>query len=256
MTHFAKCVAFTLAETLVVMGIIGVVAALTIPKLNQATGDREKVAKVKKVYSNLEDAFGRATAVYGPIDEWFVNADDEHECLFNRITEFMKLSKNCDSENGGCFSADEVKNLDGGNDASSILLTQLPYAFLTADGTAIGFLIFDGLCNSDVTADSDEANNPLENTCAAAYVDIDGAKGTNTMGKDIFGFIITKDGLYPAGSRFQYNSDDNDIPLICFEEGNCTAWIIETGNMDYLKADRKGKCPNGTQLSWENTTCK
>ena len=61
--------AFTLAETLVVMGIIGVVAPLTIPNLNQSTGDTEKVAKVKKVYANLTDAFGRATAVYGPIDE-------------------------------------------------------------------------------------------------------------------------------------------------------------------------------------------
>ena len=44
-----KAIAFTLVETLVVMGIIGVVAALTIPNLNQSTGDREKVAKLKKV---------------------------------------------------------------------------------------------------------------------------------------------------------------------------------------------------------------
>ena len=46
-THnsLVKAIAFTLAETLVVMGIIGVVAALTIPNLNQYTGAREKVAK-------------------------------------------------------------------------------------------------------------------------------------------------------------------------------------------------------------------
>ena len=55
------------------MGIIGVVAALTLPNLNSSTGDKEKVAKVKKIYSNLEDAYGRATAVYGPFDEWFKN---------------------------------------------------------------------------------------------------------------------------------------------------------------------------------------
>ena len=45
------------------MGIIGVVAALTLPNLNSSTGDKEKVAKVKKIYSNLNDAFGRAEAV-------------------------------------------------------------------------------------------------------------------------------------------------------------------------------------------------
>ena len=65
-----KAFAFTLAETLIVMGIIGVVAALTIPNLNSSTGDREKVAKVKKIYSNLNDAIGRAQAVYGPVEEW------------------------------------------------------------------------------------------------------------------------------------------------------------------------------------------
>ena len=43
----------------------------------------------------------------------------------------------------------------------------------------------------------------------------------------------------------------------CFKKGRaCAGWIIETGNMDYLKADRDGECPNGTQLSWDNTSCK
>ncbi len=67
---FRKALAFTLAETLIVMGIIGVVAALTIPNLNSSTADKEKVAKVKKIYSNLNDAIGRAQAVYGPVEEW------------------------------------------------------------------------------------------------------------------------------------------------------------------------------------------
>ncbi len=63
-----KAFAFTLAETLIVMGIIGVVAALTIPNLNSSTANKEKVAKVKKVYQNLTDAYGRMNAVYGRID--------------------------------------------------------------------------------------------------------------------------------------------------------------------------------------------
>ena len=40
--------AFTLAETLIVMGIIGIVSALTLPNLNSSTGDKENVARVKK----------------------------------------------------------------------------------------------------------------------------------------------------------------------------------------------------------------
>ena len=77
-----KVLAFTLAETLIVMGIIGVVAALTIPNLNSSTGDKEKVVKVKKIYSNLNDAIGRAQAVYGPVEEW-VNGKTAEQKKFN-----------------------------------------------------------------------------------------------------------------------------------------------------------------------------
>ena len=40
--------AFTLAETLIVIGVIGIVSALTLPNLNSSTGDKEKVDKVQK----------------------------------------------------------------------------------------------------------------------------------------------------------------------------------------------------------------
>ena len=83
-----KFLAFTLAETLVVMEIIGVVAALTIPNLNQSTGDREKVAKVKKIYANLNDAFGRATAVYGPVYEW-IQSEDAQEMSIKYAERFI-----------------------------------------------------------------------------------------------------------------------------------------------------------------------
>ncbi|MBR1942811.1 hypothetical protein IJ843_03645 [bacterium] len=38
---------------LIVIDIIGVVAALTLPNLNSSAGDKEKVVKVKKIYQNF-----------------------------------------------------------------------------------------------------------------------------------------------------------------------------------------------------------
>ena len=231
-----KKFAFTLAETLVVMGIIGVVAALTIPNLNQSTGDREKVAKVKKIYSNLEDAFGRATAVYGPFDEWFINDVGENGSpdnkaistrIANRITEFMKVSKDCGYEGTGCFS-DSYKRLDDDKMPSPIE-NKSSYMVLLADGTALNF-------------DS-----------SSVFVDIDGIKGANTLGKDLFSFVLNKDGIVPPVTI----KDGNEaLKLHCFNLGVCSGWVVMIGNMDYLKINNKGICPNGTELTWENTSCK
>ena len=63
--------AFTLAETLIVMGIIGVVAALTIPNVNKNTNHARQVTKFKKTYAEINEALDRATAVYGPLKTWY-----------------------------------------------------------------------------------------------------------------------------------------------------------------------------------------
>ncbi len=245
-THnsLVKAIAFTLAETLVVMGIIGVVAALTIPNLNQSTGDREKVAKLKKVYSNLEDAFGRATAVYGPIDEWFTGFSDDDDLATNkrvmeRLTEFMKISKNCGTDGEGCFSTESYKTLDN-TTMTTPADWEDEYMVLLADGTALDFY--------KPGTDCDDSSDGY---CGHIYVDIDGPKGANTLGKDYFWFLITKNGIVPEGDI----SDALGLSQ-CFNSGqSCAGWVIRNGNMDYLKAT-KGKCPNGTTLSWENTSCK
>ena len=214
-----KAIAFTLAETLVVMGIIGVVAALTIPNLNQSTGDREKVAKLKKVYSNLEDAFGRATAVYGPVGVWFSGLDcvynDSETCIDRageRLTEFMKVSKKIDGE------------------------------YVLADGAAVYVY----------TAVSEQWCRCYPNAKCyfGIYVDIDGFnKGKNLDGYDRFYFSATDQGVLPDGTEHRIRLDDPDLDTPCYGQEYCTAWVIINGNMDYLK------CYD--ELSWSGkTSCK
>ena len=105
-----KLLAFTLAETLIVMGIIGIVSALTLPNLNSSTGEKEKVAKVKKLYQNLNDAVGRAAVVYGPLGGWDLDSgNDVFERVGARITEFMKVSKACGSSSS-CAKLSNLSN--------------------------------------------------------------------------------------------------------------------------------------------------
>jgi len=234
--------AFTLAETLVVMGIIGVVAALTIPNLSASTGNKENVARVQKAYSTINEAFERTQAEYGNIRRWPLrdfnwNGDNDTDFLANRMAEYLKVSKNCGrNANQGCMST-SVKYLNGTATTAGSYWGILDsdtnaYKMLLADGTGLAIRVASGSIYLNV--------------------DIDGPKkGSGTLGKDLFGFYYGSDSdrqLVPAKRQ-------NDLSY-SFKSGvNITAWVIETGNMDYLKAT-DGTCKkNNKKLDWNNTTC-
>jgi len=209
------------------MGIIGVVAALTLPNLNSSTGDREKVAKLQKIYSDLNDAYGRAVAVYGPIEEWVQNDstyDAKTKRIFERITEFMKYSKTCTVSN--CMVFDTGGTSAGDNNG-------VKYGVILADGAAMGFEF-----------------TPYFNNFCIVRIDLDGFnKGANTQCKDYFRLYINeKKGVYFTVENTPHSA-------------GCTGWVLINKNMDYLKTDTQkvgGKCPDGkTVLNWTtNTTCK
>ena len=218
--------AFTLAETLIVIGILGVVAALTLPNLNHATGDKERITKVNKAYSSLTDAFDRAQAVYGPFDEWFKNDTTEREFtdrMGNRLAEFMKISKICKDDNDkSCFTIKWVVN-------------PITYRFHLADGTGVRIN-----CR----------NNSSEITCGIV-IGIDGNKGKGWYGYDMFSFGTKKTSIEPTEIPWGGSGLFNDTHI------GASRWIIDYGNMDYLKADLDGVCPDGKTVldGTTNTSC-
>ncbi len=236
-----KQLAFTLAETLIVMGIIGVVAALTLPNLNSSTSEKEKVAIYIKTYSELNDAMSRAVAVYGPPTEWIKSSDNtdalKSKRIADRITEFMKITKSCETGTG-CFTSGSAKRLDGSYH-SNIDSNTTMYKYILASGVSLR------------VRGSDED--------IGIAIDVDGKnKGSFTVGDDLFGFSVnmTTFDIYPyAGEKIIKNIAQ--LKTYCFKNGSCGMWILKNGNMDYLKADRNGLCPDGkTQLSWETISCK
>ena len=62
--------AFTLAEVLITLAIIGIVAALTIPSLITKYKKTVTVNKLKKFYSVMSNATNLAIAEYGPMENW------------------------------------------------------------------------------------------------------------------------------------------------------------------------------------------
>ena len=246
MKNIRKIVAFTLAETLIVMGIIGVVAALTIPNLNSSTADKEKVAKVKKVYSNLSDAMGRAEAVYGPVDEWIkddANATAQATRIGERLTEFMKTTKNCGVSTSGatnsCWSNGYSYSLNGRKTSTWVDSNANYYKVTLADGTGLTIT---------------PAINNTTGRVFWAYINIDGVNKRATLGKSVFRFGgFAQNGVQP-------DSTDSSTINACFGGGGepCSGWVVQFDNMDYLKVGTDKKCPNGKTIldGTTNTTCK
>ena len=247
------------------MGVIGIVAALTIPNLNSSTSNAEKVAKFKKIYAELNEVHNRAQAVYGPYDEWFnddacsgtSDCSDARIRYFNRITEFMKLQKNCGTTGTGCMPKTPDINARWGsmNWTISFDSTSYPRAIL-AGGSSFCVWRMYKKCLEMPIYDGYKVNT----SCGTIIVDIDGPnKGESTFGKDIFNFVVTMDGVFPFGGGTLWT--DDGIKAICFQNSDCGAWILNNGNMDYIDASHEsstaGKCNNSDKtLSITVTSCK
>lgn len=72
---------FTLAEVLITLGIIGVVAAMTLPALIQKNHTNVTEARLKKFYSSINQAISLAEVDYGDKKYW--SAIDTDDFLIN-----------------------------------------------------------------------------------------------------------------------------------------------------------------------------
>src|SRR5574344_2464157 len=81
-----RSLAFTLAEVLIVLGIIGIVAALTIPTLMMNAQKHEYVTGLKKFYSTWNNGFAQMLA-----DEGVQELED--------TSVFQNMTDECDNNN-------------------------------------------------------------------------------------------------------------------------------------------------------------
>lgn len=66
---------FTLAEVLITLGIIGVVAAMTMPALIQKNNNRVVETRLAKFYSNINQAIKLAEVDYGDKKYWYLGTN-------------------------------------------------------------------------------------------------------------------------------------------------------------------------------------
>ena len=214
-----KLCAFTLAEVLITLGIIGVVAALTMPVLIQKNSERAWLTAFKKTYSVLSQAYLMAYQEHGIGREWGLSATNAgYEKFYNIMTPYLKIADNIGYKR---FKID-WKDLDGSADSN--FFGSSSYKAVLADGTLLSFGYIGDL------------NMPL------LLVDVNGTKGPNVLGKDTFYFVFNDKNGYPVVSgyalwwtkSFVYCSVEENTSAGWRSGGACSTWIIATGNMDYL----------------------
>ena len=219
-----KC-SFTLAEMMVVMTIVAIMAMLTIPTVVKTNRDRAFADMLAKEYQKIETALILEKLLGFDVSSYQISAIDKpykSNEFFQLLTEKLKTIKNCGATEEGCFGNSELRG----------------YSLRLVSGAGI-------LVNDDFRGEYD----PVDKTnriLGSTYIDIDGPIGANKAGVDQFGFYTTKKGLIPMGGP-----QDNIEPFTnCLQNGGfaCSAWVLINKNMDYKN------CPN--VINWETKkTC-
>lgn len=192
-----KRFAFTLAEVLITLGIIGIVAAMTLPTVVNKYQKKETLTRLKRAYSLLNQAIASASAKHGFPSEWS-GWDDSEEIVNKYIAPEIKVHKTygthgTDFFKGMCF---EGRNLHGA--AQYNWLTGV-YISSPINGGTASLKTVDGICIGLRTF------SYIDNEI---FVDINGShKGPNVAGKDLFFFKIVKNSIKPYG----YNWQDGEL---------------------------------------------
>jgi type II secretory pathway pseudopilin PulG len=202
-----------LAEVLIALVVIGIVAAITVPTLIQKFQEQAFKSALKKNYSNLSQAFRLAYGTnYDDFRDWnYAHSETFTTEVYNKLSKYMHISKNCGTTNRNDCWADKIyaKNekysywftnngkWDGGEET---------YGFILNDGTAALSTI---LINSNITKLGISKNIILDDSTLVFFIDVNGAKKPNVVGKDIFAFVLTEKGIMPAGADNESVNCDN-----------------------------------------------
>ena len=186
---------FTLAEVLITLGIIGVVAAITIPNLIANQQKKAIVSQLMEAQSILNQA----------VKSYAADTDEEGSSEFETTLSpqkfaekyfkpYLKIARICTKLEDGCW---KTGDFNGYYDLAGHKMTNVPYSIVLNNGMVLGFSNIDGT------------------NLVSIFVDVNGQGKRNVLGKDVFSFYPynsanlcntgtekyknIKNGIYPGG---------------------------------------------------------
>lgn len=223
-----KSFAFTLAEVLITLGIIGVVAALTLPTVIANYQKQQTVTKLKKAYSILGQVMQKSVA-----DNSSAELGVGDVLNASKVKDFFQTywfpyfnSPNIYWEHLG----NDFYSFRNGNPINVGIFTSYDFGrvfFTTQDGVAyyVNIMAWSG------SSDSEEGiGQALFASKQSVYIDINGMKKPNMFGKDVFVFEIDfQNGIVrPNG----YYLTEFTVNKSCNKSGDgafCAAKIMRDG---------------------------
>ncbi len=244
---------FTLAEVLITLGIVGVVAALTAPALVMSSRNEANAARLSVVVSNLENAFQSAIAqegadnLYGTSLWDFgggerLNATEGNKAQFvGRLGQYMIVNgyKNSEADFYGSLPTCPMTNSGGTNSQACISNGGQRFAgdgrmftIETKTGAAIHIRAYRRAGVAQAKAAAILRGNTYYTNAADIIIDVNGKNAPNTFGRDIFWFELGENGvLYPLGGE---------------DVSNSGSWQDENGNQvrhgTWDTADNQASC--------------
>ena len=215
---------FTLAEVLITLAIIGVVAALTIPTVIAKYNQHAQYTAFMKMYNTITNVLSLVEGEEGKPNVWNYDYHVEAQViqfLKSHIYSHFKISKICESSTADCFSPYEIKGLNGSEMGSS------DEVFM---GNGLTVILDDGSFLMVV---------PIEHDAVIFLFDTNGTKGPNLIGRDIFELMYISDGNGKWGFDFSDNSHlstsycDPNSSSGAGEGGGCAAKLLQEGKMNY-----------------------
>ena len=190
--------AFTLAEVLITLGVIGIVAVVTMPTLVANIQERVRKEQVRTVKYKLT----KATDKMKSLDK--IGNYDSTEAFVNELKNHLSISKICNSGNlTECWPTDKINTVDGEKNVSTLTTGSAITALAVGSGkrTTMGIVTGDGIPMIMVYAkncipldpaksytwsivDGKPETNATTN-CVSTIFDINGAKGPNKIGQDV-----------------------------------------------------------------------
>ena len=253
----SRKVAFTLAEVLITLAVIGIVAAITMPML--ITNVRNHV-RAKRI-ENIEQKFSKATDKM--VSLGLMTGHSSTQDFVNELGKHLKLAKVCDNDNlQSCWPYEKVLTRVNTNtlweisktkEASELKMKNDNYStwdktmgIITADGTSM-ILSYNTKCDIDETKPINYGGSISSTTgCVALVYDWNGATKPNKYGDDVLS--INAKGLHNSCGAIELG--DN----LCFTKPIAYEPILWADAQEMYKNGEYTKL--GIQYLCESSDCK